>query len=218
MSFHSLQVLITAGPTYEPIDPVRFVGNRSSGKMGFALAEEWAARGAQVLLIHGPVVLKAAHPAIKTIAVETAAQMYEAVMQHLPAALVAVFAAAVADYTPAHPAPKKIKKEGGPLTLELVKTKDIALEAGKQKGQRLHVGFALETDSEEMHAQQKLQRKNFDLVVLNSLNDAGAGFQHDTNRITLLDRLGRKATFDLKPKAEVARDIVDYIKMMLDEA
>lgn len=217
MQLSQMTVLVTAGPTYEPIDPVRFIGNRSSGKMGFAIAEELASRGAQVLLIHGPVVLKACHPAIQAVEVETAAEMYEAVMQHIAAVQLAIFAAAVADYTPAHPAKQKIKKDEGTLTLELIKTKDIALEAGNQKGQRFHVGFALETDNEETNALQKLHRKNFDLVVLNSLNDAGSGFSHDTNQVTLLDRLGRKATFGLKPKAEVACDIVDYIKLMLDE-
>lgn len=205
-----MRVLITAGPTYEPLDPVRFIGNHSTGKMGYALAETFAAEGAEVLLISGPTNLPdPTSPAIRTVRVQTADEMYRAAVAEAATADVWVFAAAVADYKPAHVAENKIKKAGDTLTLELVKNVDIAAELGKTKrSEQFSVGFALETENEQAHALDKLRRKNFDLVVLNSLRDAGAGFRHDTNKITLLEADGRVTIFDLKSKAEVARDIV----------
>ncbi|GAA4018565.1 hypothetical protein GCM10022408_35450 [Hymenobacter fastidiosus] len=205
-----MRVLITAGPTYEPIDPVRFIGNHSTGKMGYALAEVFAATGAEVTLISGPTNLTApAHPHIQTIRVETADQMYAAAAVAAPAADVWVFAAAVADYKPREVALNKIKKAGDTLTLELVKNVDIAATLGRTKrAEQFSVGFALETNNEEAHALDKLHRKNFDLVVLNSLRDPGAGFRHDTNKVTLLEAGGQMTIFELKPKAAVAHDIV----------
>ncbi|SNR70744.1 phosphopantothenoylcysteine decarboxylase [Hymenobacter mucosus] len=208
-----MRVLVTAGPTYEPLDPVRFIGNHSTGKMGYALAETFAAAGADVTLVSGPTSLpNPGHPRIHTQRVQTADEMYAAAAAVAGTADVWVFAAAVADYKPAHVAPEKIKKAGDTLTLELVKNVDIAATLGKTKRpEQFSVGFALETTNEEAHALDKLQRKNFDLVVLNSLRDAGAGFRHDTNKVTLLEAGGQMTTFELKPKADVARDIVQTI-------
>lgn len=208
-----MRVLITAGPTYEPLDPVRFIGNHSTGKMGYALAETFAAAGAEVYLISGPTSLPdPGHPGIRTQRVQTADEMYAAAAALAGDADIWVFAAAVADYKPAHVAENKIKKAGDTLTLELVKNVDIAATLGKTKRpEQFSVGFALETENERTHALSKLQRKNFDLVVLNSLRDAGAGFRHDTNKITLLEADGRVTSFELKPKAEVARDIVQTV-------
>jgi phosphopantothenoylcysteine decarboxylase/phosphopantothenate--cysteine ligase len=205
-----MRVLITAGPTYEPLDPVRFIGNHSTGKMGYALAEAFAATGAAVTLVSGPTNLPdPADARIRTVRVETADQMHAAAVAEAPAADVWVFAAAVADYKPAQVATQKIKKEGETLTLELVKNVDIAAALGRTKRtEQFSVGFALETNNEEAHALDKLRRKNFDLVVLNSLRDPGAGFRHDTNKVTLLEAGGQITTFELKPKAEVAHDIV----------
>ena len=205
-----MRVLITAGPTYEPLDPVRFIGNHSTGKMGYALAETFAAEGAEVLLISGPTNLPDPGSArIRTVRVQTAREMYEATLAEAATADVWVFAAAVADYRPAQVAEQKIKKAGETLTLELVKNVDIAAELGKTKRpEQFSVGFALETENEQAHALDKLRRKNFDMVVLNSLRDAGAGFRHDTNKVTLLNADGRITTFELKAKADVARDIV----------
>jgi len=208
-----MRVLITAGPTYEPIDPVRFIGNHSTGKMGYALAEAFAATGAIVTLVSGPTNLaNPAHPRIQTVRVDTADQMYAAAAAIAPDADVWVFAAAVADYKPRDVAANKIKKEGDTLTLELVKNVDIAATLGKTKrAEQFSVGFALETNNEEVNAREKLARKNFDLVVLNSLRDPGAGFRHDTNKVTLLEADGQMTTFELKPKAAVAADIVRTI-------
>ncbi|HEX8429441.1 phosphopantothenoylcysteine decarboxylase [Hymenobacter sp.] len=208
-----MRVLITAGPTYEPIDPVRFIGNHSTGKMGYALAQAFAATGAQVTLISGPTNLPdPAHPLIRTQRVETADQMYAAAAAVAPEADVWVFAAAVADYKPAHVAENKIKKEGNTLTLELIKNVDIAATLGKTKRpEQFSVGFALETNNEEANAREKLHRKNFNLVVLNSLRDAGAGFRVDTNKVTLLDAQGEMLTFEVKLKAAVAHDIVQAV-------
>lgn len=205
------KVLITAGPTYERIDPVRFIGNYSSGKMGFALAEECAARGAEVALVSGPVNLQVAHPLIRRIPVESAEEMCRAAIREFDDADAAILCAAVADFTPATIAEEKIKRGADGLTLHLKPTTDIAatLGARKREGQKL-VGFALETHDELSHAQQKLERKNLDFIVLNSLNDPGAGFRCDTNKITLIDRQGATA-FPLKSKREVARDIVDRL-------
>ena len=205
------KILITAGPTYERIDPVRFIGNYSSGKMGFALAEECAGRGAEVTLIAGPVQQRVHHPNIRRIDVESAVEMYEHAVRLYPAMDTGILCAAVADFTPAAVAEKKIKRGDDNLTLHLRPTHDIAATLGKMKkeGQVL-VGFALETDNESRNAQSKLKRKNFDFIVLNSLNDAGAGFRSDTNRISIIDGQGR-SDYDLKPKSEVAKDIINRI-------
>ncbi|WP_455664318.1 bifunctional phosphopantothenoylcysteine decarboxylase/phosphopantothenate--cysteine ligase CoaBC [Phocaeicola sp.] len=205
------KVVITAGPTYEKIDPVRFIGNYSSGKMGFSLAEECAALGAEVALVSGPVSLKATHPQIRRIDVESAQQMYEAATREYADADAGILCAAVADFTPDTVADHKIKREKDDLVLQLKPTQDIAATLGKQKkaGQKL-VGFALETNDEEQNAQGKLERKNFDFIVLNSLNDAGAGFRCDTNKITIIDREGA-TPYPLKSKQEVARDIIDKL-------
>lgn len=207
------KILITAGPTYEKIDPVRFIGNYSSGKMGFALAEACAERGAEVTLIAGPVSQAARHPSIRRIDVESADEMYRAAMKAFPESDAAVLCAAVADYRPEIRADKKIKREStGNLTLQLVPNPDIAASLGriKQPGQLL-VGFALETDDEQAHAFAKLEKKNLDFIVLNSLNDAGAGFRCDTNKITILTRQGEITAFPLKSKQEVAADIVEKL-------
>lgn len=209
-------VLLTAGPTYEPIDPVRFIGNRSSGKMGYALAEKLAENGAEVILVSGPVNLKAIHQNIKVIDVETAAQMYDACHQYFQNCSIAILAAAVADYTIANPSDIKIKKKSDSLSLDLVKTKDIlkSLGAIKQEHQTL-IGFALETNNELEHAQAKLQKKNLDFIILNSLQDKGAGFKFDTNKITIVDKSNKITKFELKHKAEVAQDIVNYLEHLL---
>ncbi len=202
------KVLITAGPTYEKLDPVRFIGNYSSGKMGIALAEECAERGAQVELICGPVSIKTSHPNIKRTDVESAAQMYQAATETFPSADAAILCAAVADFTPASVADNKIKREGNRMTLELEPTKDIAKALGQMKRtNQVMVGFALETNDEENHAKEKLQKKNLDFIVLNSLQDEGAGFQHNTNKVTFIDKDG-ETRFPLKSKREVAKDIV----------
>ncbi|WP_370582904.1 phosphopantothenoylcysteine decarboxylase [Pontibacter rufus] len=210
-SFKGITVLLTAGPTYEPIDPVRFIGNHSTGKMGYALAECFAQQGARVQLVSGPTNQIAQHPHITVTPVTTADQMYAAAKVLAPQAAILVFAAAVADYKPKTPSDKKIKKSGNELTIELVKNVDIAAELGKQKrpGQ-FSVGFALETDNESAHAREKLHKKNLDMIVLNSLNDPGAGFRHDTNKITVIEEDAITA-FALKPKSEVAQDIISLI-------
>lgn len=207
-----MKVLVTAGPTHEPIDPVRFIGNHSSGKMGIAIAEQFAANGDEVILIKGATHLMPANAAIKVVNAGTAAEMFDVCAQYFTDADVIVFAAAVADYTPKHRSDTKIKKKEESFTIELIKTKDIAAELGKQKraGQTI-VGFALETDNEVAHANEKLQRKNFDFIVLNSMRDEGAGFQGDTNKITIIDKQGNVVKFELKQKTEVARDIVSYV-------
>jgi phosphopantothenoylcysteine decarboxylase / phosphopantothenate---cysteine ligase len=205
-------VLVTAGPTYEAIDPVRFIGNHSSGKMGYAIAEELAEQGARVNLVTGPTHQHTNHPGISVKKVTSAAEMYTACASLFPTADITVLAAAVADYRPAERAEQKIKKKEETMSLALTKTQDIAESLGKMKhnGQVI-VGFALETENEQANAVKKLQAKNFDLIVLNSLNDNGAGFGHDTNKITIIDRQNHTAAFDLKDKKEVARDIVQAI-------
>ena len=207
------KVIITAGPTYEKIDPVRFIGNYSSGKMGYALAEECATRGADVTLISGPVNLTATHPNIRTIKVESAEEMFLAATSEFTTADAAILCAAVADFTPEQTADHKIKREKEDLVLRLKPTHDIAaaLGAAKAAHQKL-VGFALETDNEMTHAQDKLQRKNLDFIVLNSLRDNGARFQHDTNKITIIDA-HKAQPYPLKTKKEVATDIIDRLCM-----
>lgn len=211
-----MRVMLTAGPTYEKIDPVRFIGNYSSGKMGYALAEECARRGATVELISGPVQLKPQHPNIHLTKVESAKEMFEASTRTYPTCQAGILCAAVADFTPEHVADQKIKREGDDLVLRLQPTQDIAKALGqmKQEGQIL-VGFALETNDELAHAQEKMERKRFDFIVLNSLNDKGAGFQHDTNKVTFVSQKGQK-DFELKPKTEVARDIVNELHSLMD--
>ena len=206
-------VMITAGPTYEKIDPVRFIGNYSSGKMGYALAEEAAKRGARVTLVSGPVSTSVSHPSISVVRVESAVQMLAAATKAFAYADVAILAAAVADYAPAEPLEHKIKREGNePPEIRLVKNPDIAATLGqlKKDGQHL-VGFALETDNEMANAADKLKRKNLDMIVLNSLKDEGAGFGTDTNKITIIDRDGTAVSSSLKSKKEVATDIFDHI-------
>jgi phosphopantothenoylcysteine decarboxylase/phosphopantothenate--cysteine ligase len=199
--------LVTAGPTYEAIDPVRFIGNHSSGKMGFAIADQFVKLGADVTLITGPTEQKSEFK-IKRIDVVSAAQMLEACEQEFGNADIMVMSAAVADYTPITVADQKIKKTDGSLSIELTKTKDILAALGRSKttGQIL-VGFALETEKEEDHAKEKLTKKNLDLIVLNSLNDKGAGFKTDTNKITIFNKAFEKTVFDVKSKTEVAKDI-----------
>ena len=206
------RVLITAGPTYEKIDPVRFIGNYSSGKMGYALAEECAKRGWEVELVSGPTKLEVKHPNIRRTDVESAKQMYESATSLFPSCDAAIMCAAVADFTVASVAGEKIKRGESGLELNLVPTQDIAAALGAQKraDQRL-VGFALETANELVHAQEKLCRKKLDFIVLNSLNDAGAGFQHDTNKVTIIPAAGTPVPFELKSKTEVAKDIIDYL-------
>jgi len=210
------KALVTAGPTYEPIDPVRFIGNHSSGKMGLAIAEELARRGAEVHLVLGPSAVKTSLPGIYVHKVQTAGQMYDICMAEFPSADIAVMSAAVADYTPVETAPEKIKKTSGTLVIELTKTKDILKSLGqlKKEGQLL-VGFALETVNERQYALDKLAAKNADLIVLNSLNDEGAGFGYDTNKVTIFEKGGNEIVYDRKPKQQVAKDIVDRIVNIL---
>lgn len=205
------KIMITAGPTYEKIDPVRFIGNYSSGKMGMALAENCAERGAEVSLICGPTPLTTSHPSIHRIDVESAEDMYHEATSKFQDMDAAILCAAVADFTPEQAADRKIKREKDALVLRLKPTKDIAQALGsmKQEGQRL-VGFALETHDETAHAREKMTRKNLDFIVLNSLNDAGAGFRHDTNKITILTPTG-SISYPLKSKTEVAADIIDKL-------
>ena len=206
------RVLITAGPTYEAIDPVRFIGNHSTGKMGFALAEEAANQGAKVTLVAGPTHLSTQHPNIDLVRVRSGKEMYEACLEVNGNADVNILAAAVADYTPKEVAEQKIKKKTDEMSLELVKTTDIAKELGARKHNgQINVGFALETTSEEENAKEKIRKKNFDLIVLNSLNDKGAGFGHDTNKISIIDKENKIRKYELKSKKEVAKDIINAI-------
>jgi phosphopantothenoylcysteine decarboxylase / phosphopantothenate---cysteine ligase len=206
------KVLVTAGPTCEPIDPVRFIGNYSSGLMGFSIAEEAAYRGAEVTLIAGPTHLKTHHPHISRIDVSTALEMLEKTLEFFPTSEITIMSAAVADFTPANPENRKIKKSGDGLALELKATKDILAELGKQKsGNQKLIGFALETDNALDNAQKKLNTKNLDLIVLNSLQDKGAGFATATNKVTIINRQGKQFDYPLKSKKEVASDICNKI-------
>jgi len=206
------KILITAGPTYEKIDPVRFVGNYSTGKMGFALAEVCARQGADVCLVSGPVQLKTKHPNIERIDVESANEMYEEVMNRFYGMDGAVLCAAVADYTPTVAAQEKMKREKGDFILELIPTQDIAAAVGNMKtDSQFLVGFALETNNEEANAIGKMEKKNFDFIVLNSLQDKQAGFGYDTNKISIIHRDGAKKEFELKNKIDVAEDIIAEI-------
>ncbi|MEO1052111.1 MAG: bifunctional phosphopantothenoylcysteine decarboxylase/phosphopantothenate--cysteine ligase CoaBC [Bacteroidota bacterium] len=206
------RALITAGPTYEAIDPVRFIGNHSSGKMGYALAQELASQGAEVDLVSGPSNQTIEVSGVKVTKVTSAEEMYEACSQIFPASDINILAAAVADYRPQVKFEQKFKKKSEEFDLKLTKTKDIAYELGKlKKDNQFTVGFALETENEVEHAQKKLQSKNFDMIVLNSLQDKGAGFGHNTNKVTLIDRDNNIEKFELKTKKEVAQDIVTAI-------
>lgn len=206
-------ILITGGPTYEPIDPVRFIGNRSSGKTGVLLADACASRGANVTLITGPTHEKVRDHRIQVISVETALEMYTAVQANWPEAEIGIFSAAVADYRPANPANEKIKKKTDQMTIDLVKNPDILSWAGENKSERQYlVGFALETNNEIENAQGKFKRKNLDLLVLNSLRDKGAGFGHDTNKVTFIKLNNKLINFELKFKSNVMNDILDEIE------
>ena len=208
--------LVTAGPTFEKIDPVRFIGNYSSGKMGYAIAEQLAAQGANVILISGPVGISALNPKIKVINVESADEMFAESLVHFPKSDGAVLCAAVADYTPVQVENEKIKRAKSNWTLELKPTRDIAQALGDVKtDNQILVGFALETSDEIENAQKKLAKKNLDFIVLNSLNDKGAGFQVDTNKITIIGKDNNQQFFELKSKKEVAVDIVDKIKSII---
>ncbi len=206
------KILVTAGPTYEALDPVRFIGNRSSGKMGYSIAEELAERGAEVTLISGPTKLYSKHPSVKCLKVESAQQMFEQSITEFPNCDAAILAAAVADYRPKEVSDVKIKKKDSEMSLELEKTPDIAAHLGtiKQAHQRT-IGFALETNNEFENAVSKLKRKNFDFIVLNSMRDKGAGFNSDTNKISIIFDETTYKTFDLKSKHDVAKDIVDAL-------
>ena len=210
------KALVTAGPTFEPIDPVRFIGNHSSGKMGIAICRELAQRGAEVHLVLGPSAVTITDERIHLHKVQTAEQMYQASLQLFPQADITIMSAAVADYTPVSAHHEKIKKTSDTFTVELTKTRDILKALGEKKynGQIL-VGFALETSNEREYALGKLKSKNADMVVLNSLNDEGAGFGYDTNKITIFEKTGREFSYERKPKQQVAKDIVDRIVNML---
>ncbi|HHS96097.1 MAG TPA: bifunctional phosphopantothenoylcysteine decarboxylase/phosphopantothenate--cysteine ligase CoaBC, partial [Phaeodactylibacter sp.] len=212
---HSLnghKALVTAGPTYEAIDPVRFIGNHSSGKMGIAIAEELAARGAEVSLVLGPSKESIQNPGIKVLPVQSAQQMYDTSVKIFPKTDIAVLAAAVADYRPKVVATQKIKKSDEIFSLQLERTNDIAETLGKIKtDKQILVGFALETNNELQNAIAKRKKKNFDFIVLNSLQDKGAGFQHNTNKISIVAYDDSVKVYDLKPKKEVAKDIVEHI-------
>jgi phosphopantothenoylcysteine decarboxylase / phosphopantothenate---cysteine ligase len=210
--FKGKKILVTAGPTYEALDPVRFIGNRSSGKMGVAIAETLADRGAEVILILGPSKLTNIPPSVKIIKVESAQQMFEAATTHFETCDAAILAAAVADYRPKHISDIKIKKKDDNFTIELEKTPDIAAFLGsKKRATQKLIGFALETNDEVNNAISKLKRKNFDFIVLNSLREIGAGFNHDTNKISIIFDENKIKTYALKDKDDVAKDIVDEL-------
>lgn len=201
------KILITAGPTYEAIDPVRFIGNHSSGKMGYTIAEEAAKLGAEVILVSGPSSLQLKNDAINRVDVVSAKEMYDAVHSYYKEVDVAIAAAAVSDYRPMTKATQKIKKSDPKLTLELEKTQDILLSMGEKKQHQFLIGFALETENEEENAQKKLQKKNLDFIVLNSLQDKGAGFQQETNKVRIIDK-DKVQSYELKSKEKVAKDIL----------
>ena len=210
------KALVTAGPTHESIDPVRFIGNHSSGKMGIAIAKELVMRGASVYLVLGPSLSQINVPGVVVKHVESAEEMYEACVENFPGSDIAVMSAAVADYAPITKSKEKIKKTGDTLTLELAKTKDILKRLGELKKERqILVGFALENDNEREYALNKLKNKNADMIVLNSLKDEGAGFGHDTNKITIFEKNGNELVYERNPKQQVAKDIVDRIIKML---
>ena len=211
------KVLITAGPTYEAIDPVRFIGNHSSGKMGFELAKAALQKGAEVILVSGPTSLEISGRDLKLVSVTSAAEMYDAVQQYFSEADVVIAAAAVSDYRPRIVAAQKMKKKEHSLSIELEPTVDILASLGVQKTHQKLIGFALETNNELDNAKQKLKRKNLDFIVLNSLQDKGAGFKNDTNKITIITEREEVKEFELKPKPEVAKDIIDEVIALFHE-
>ncbi len=216
--FKNKTVLITAGATQETIDPVRFITNHSSGKMGYSIADEFASRGANVTIVSGKVSVEKQNSDIKIVKALSAKEMFEATEKHFSKADIIIYTAAVSDYTPVNKSDTKIKKNSDILNIELKKTKDIAKELGRIKtDNQFAVGFALETDNEIENAKIKLAKKNFDVIVLNSLQDKGAGFQHDTNKISIIDKKGIIKKFDLKTKKEVAKDIVDEVLEKLSD-
>jgi phosphopantothenoylcysteine decarboxylase/phosphopantothenate--cysteine ligase len=209
-------VLVTAGPTYEAIDPVRFIGNHSSGKMGIAIAEEAAQRGAKVILVLGPTHLSVSHPDIKVHKITSAQEMYNTVHSYFDRADITVMAAAVADFTPEKKSTEKIKKSGNKLQLSLQSTQDILASLGEKKSEKqILIGFAMETQNEKENAIKKLKKKNLDFIVLNSLREKNAGFKHDTNKVSILTRNGEILDFPLKSKKEVAADIFDLIEKLV---
>jgi phosphopantothenoylcysteine decarboxylase/phosphopantothenate--cysteine ligase len=213
-----MKVLITAGPTYEAIDPVRFVGNHSSGKMGIALAEELSGRGAEVVLVLGPSNQTINCRLSKLIRVKSAEDMYNACMEEFSSCTIAIMSAAVADYTPVEAAEQKIKKTETTFQIELKRTKDILGSLGAvKKSKQWVVGFALETNNEKEYAIGKMKAKNADMIVLNSLNDEGAGFGGDTNKISIFDKKENEYSFSLKSKAEVATDIIETLKKVMND-
>ncbi len=216
-SFRGKKVMITSGPTYESIDPVRFIGNHSSGKMGKAIALELAARGATIDFITGPSVNLPEHTNISIIPILSANEMLIEAKKHFENTDIAVFAAAVADYRPETIAENKIKKKDEQLNIALVPNPDIAKEMGQIKSNQFTVGFALETDQEDINAQKKLENKNFDMIVLNSLRNEGAGFAHDTNKVSIFDKHNNRHDFELKTKSQVATDLVDLIEKALHD-
>jgi phosphopantothenoylcysteine decarboxylase/phosphopantothenate--cysteine ligase len=211
LPLNNKKILITAGPTYEAIDPVRFIGNHSSGKMGFDIAQKAAESGAEVILVSGPTHQKISHPNVKVIPVVSAEEMYDTCHKYFNEVDVAIAAAAVADYRPKNKATQKIKKSDAAFVIEMEKTKDILASLGAIKKNQFLIGFALETENEIQHAKQKIQKKNLDLIVLNSLNDLGAGFGHVTNKITFIDKNFNIEPMNLKSKEAVAQDIINKI-------
>lgn len=211
------KVLITSGPTQEAIDPVRYITNHSSGKMGSAIAEQMAHLGAQVYFVSGPAPVQAQHPNIQLISVQSAEDMYQAAKSHFETADIIVLAAAVADYTPKYKSTQKIKKKEGDLSIELKRTKDIAASMGKLKKEgQILVGFALETNDAFANAERKLKSKNLDFIVLNKLQDKGAGFGYDSNKVCFINRKNDRIDFELKSKKEVAKDIIHYIIKLIE--
>jgi len=217
LPFKGKHILITAGPTYEAIDPVRFIGNHSSGKMGFAIARVAASLGANVTLISGPSSQQLDSPNVRLIRVTSAAEMYDVAHSFFDSCDIAILSAAVADYRPKEVAQQKIKKKDSELSITLEKTKDILASLGAIKEGQFLVGFALETQNEIENAKNKIKKKNLDLIVLNSLNDKGAGFAKDTNKVTLIDANNKTYPFSVKPKEDVARDILEHILNNRDE-
>ena len=216
MPLLGIKTLVTAGPTHEPLDPVRYIGNYSSGKMGYAIANEAASLGSEVILVSGPADDLAIHPGVTLVQTKTADEMHTECLRHFSNCDILVMAAAVADYKPKHKAEDKIKKEEEITSVELEKTIDILESLGKMKTNQILVGFALETDNELSNAKEKIKKKNLDAIILNSLADKGAGFQHSTNKITFIPAIGQHTTYPLKDKSEVAVDILAQIKTMID--
>ncbi len=211
MTLQGKTILITAGPTYEKIDPVRFIGNFSTGKMGYAIAEQCAEQGADVILVSGPTSLSISHKKIQRINVMSGEEMYQACAKNHATSDIAIFCAAVADYTPKNPSDTKVKRKADELVIELVKNKDIAAELGKLKAEnQIHIGFALETDNEEYNAKGKLAKKNLDFIILNSLQDANAGFGYDTNKVTIISA-NSVTPLPLMSKKEVAAEITKLL-------